>query len=99
MVPNPQEPASPQDALAFIRRLQQEFKTCLTDRTHQLTVKRDLAEADADGVHATPTFFIKTQVLIVNNKPNIKLPKVAFFQFNSFISNVLIRCMKVVSFF
>ena len=35
-----------------------DFETCLSEGKHKGTVEQDVAEADANGVHATPTFFI-----------------------------------------
>ena len=35
-----------------------EFEACLNEEKHKGTVEQDKAQADADGVHATPTFFI-----------------------------------------
>ncbi len=37
---------------------QQEFETCISERMHQGTVEHDLAQAEADGIRATPTFLI-----------------------------------------
>jgi protein-disulfide isomerase len=36
----------------------EEFKKCLSGEKHKGTVEQDAAEAEANGVHATPTFFI-----------------------------------------
>ncbi len=35
-----------------------EFKSCLSEEKHKGTVEQDQAQADAQGVHATPTFII-----------------------------------------
>jgi predicted DsbA family dithiol-disulfide isomerase len=35
-----------------------EFEACLTEEKHRETVEQDRLEAEADGVHATPTFII-----------------------------------------
>jgi protein-disulfide isomerase len=35
-----------------------EFGSCLSEEKHKGTVEQDKAQADADGVHATPTLFI-----------------------------------------
>ncbi len=35
-----------------------EFKSCLSEDKHKVTVDQDAAKAEADGVHATPTLFI-----------------------------------------
>ena len=36
----------------------EEFETCISEDKHKGTVEQDAAEAEADGVHATPTLFI-----------------------------------------
>jgi len=36
----------------------EEFEKCLSEEKHKGTVEQDAAEAEASGVHATPTFFI-----------------------------------------
>ena len=35
-----------------------EFESCISEEKHKGTVEQDKAQADADGVHATPTLFI-----------------------------------------
>ena len=35
-----------------------EFESCISEEKHKGTVEQDAAQAEADGVHATPTFFI-----------------------------------------
>jgi len=39
------------------------FETCLSEGTHKGTVEQDKAQAEADGVHATPTFLINGHIL------------------------------------
>lgn len=36
----------------------EEFESCLGEEKHKGTVEQDIAEAEASGVYATPTFFI-----------------------------------------
>ncbi|MBC7876502.1 MAG: DsbA family protein [Anaerolineales bacterium] len=36
----------------------EEFESCLSEEKHKGTVEQDIAEAEATGVYATPTFFI-----------------------------------------
>ncbi|MBI5963390.1 MAG: DsbA family protein [Chloroflexi bacterium] len=35
-----------------------EFESCISEEKHKGTVEQDAAQAEADGVHATPTLFI-----------------------------------------
>ena len=35
-----------------------EFESCISEEKHKGTVEQDKVQADADGVHATPTLFI-----------------------------------------
>ncbi|MBK8617465.1 MAG: thioredoxin domain-containing protein [Anaerolineales bacterium] len=35
-----------------------EFESCLSEEKHKGTVEQDAAAAEANGIHATPTFFI-----------------------------------------
>ena len=35
-----------------------DFESCMSEEKHKGTVEQDKAEADTNGVHATPTFFI-----------------------------------------
>jgi protein-disulfide isomerase len=47
--------------VAYARTLDlnmQEFESCISTEKHKGTVEQDAAQADADGVHATPTLFI-----------------------------------------
>lgn len=39
------------------------FEACLSNETHKGKVEQDKAQAEADGVHATPTFLINGHVL------------------------------------
>jgi protein-disulfide isomerase len=36
----------------------EEFQACISEEKHKGTVEQDAVQAEADGVHATPTFFI-----------------------------------------
>lgn len=36
----------------------EEFEACISEERHKGTVEQDAAQAEADGVHATPTLFI-----------------------------------------
>lgn len=41
----------------------QVFEQCLNDGTHTATVEQDRADAEADNVHATPTFIINGNIV------------------------------------